>query len=149
IQWRKDSTDIPGATNTTYSLFPAHLSDAGGYSAFVTNVDGAVTSSAATLIVIPTVPLDYALNYSNSLWGAQALPAVWYGQTNISHDGVASAQTFLMTNGQQAVLGTTVTGPATLGFWCKVSSQANSDYLSFSINGTNQFTLSGEVDWEQ
>src|SRR5678815_4268067 len=102
IQWRKNNTDIPGATNSTYSLFPALLSDAGGYSAFVTNVTGAVTSSVAVLSVVPSVPLDYALYYSNFIWGAQSPYAVWYGQTNISHVGVASAQTFLMTNGQQA-----------------------------------------------
>src|SRR6185436_7178818 len=49
----------------------------------------------------------------------------------------------------QAVLGTTVTGPGTLGFWCKVSSQPDSDLLTFSVNGTNQLVLSGEVNWEQ
>jgi hypothetical protein len=147
-QWRKDGTDIPGATTSTYSIGAAQVSDAGGFSALVTNVTGALTSSVAALAVIPTVPLPYALNNSNLLWGNMASP-VWYGQTNISHDGVASAQTFLMTNGQQAVLGTTVTGPGTLSFWCKVSSQADSDLLSFSVNGTNGLVLSGEVDWEQ
>jgi Regulator of chromosome condensation (RCC1) repeat/Kelch motif len=147
-QWRKDGVIIPGATTSTYSIAAAQLTDAGGYSAFVTNVTGAVTSSVAALVVIPTVPLPFALNNSNFVWGNMASP-VWYGQTNISHDGVASAQTFLMTNGQQAALVTTITGPGTLSFWCKVSSQADSDFLSFSVNGTNQFVLSGEVDWQQ
>jgi hypothetical protein len=147
-QWQKDGTDVPGATSSAYSIAVAQASDAGGYSAVVTNATGAVTSSVATLVVIPTVPLPYALNNSNLAWTNMA-GAVWYGQTNISHDGVASAQTFLMTNGQQAVLRTTVTGPGTLSFWCKVSSQADSDLLSFSVNGTNQLVLSGEVDWEQ
>jgi hypothetical protein len=147
-QWQKDGANITGATTNTYSVAIAQLTDAGGYSAVVTNVTGAVTSSLATLVVIPIVPLPYALNNSNVVWTNLANP-VWYGQTNISHDGVASAQTFLMTNGQQAVLNTTVTGPGTLSFWCKVSSQTNSDYLSFSVNGTNKLVLSGEMDWEQ
>jgi hypothetical protein len=147
-QWRKEGVDIAGATSSAYSIAVAQVSDGGGYSAVVTNVTGAVTSSVATLVVIPTVPLPYALNNSNLLWGNMASP-VWYGQTIISHDTVASAQTFLMTNGQQVVLGTTVTGPGTLSFWCKVSSQADADLLSFSVNGTNQLVLSGEVDWKQ
>jgi hypothetical protein len=147
-QWQKDGANIVGATSSSYSIAAVQLIDAGGYSAIVTNVTGAVISSVATLVVIPTVPLPYALNNSNVVWTNMG-GSVWYGQTNISQDGIASAQTFLTTNGQQAVLGTTITGPGTLSFWCKVSSQANSDILSFSINGTNQLVLSGEVDWEQ
>jgi hypothetical protein len=147
-QWRKDGAAIAGATSSTFSIAAAQVSDAGGYSAVVTNVAGAVTSSVASLVVIPTVPLAFALNNSNLLWGNMASP-VWYGQTNVSHDGVASAQTFFVTNGQQAVLGTTVTGPGTLSFWCKISSQADADFLIFSVNGTNRLVLSGEVDWEQ
>jgi hypothetical protein len=147
-QWRKEGIDIPGATSSSYSIAAAQLSAAGGYSAVVTNVTGAVTSSVASLVVIPTVPLPFALNNSNLVW-TNMTGSFWYGQTNISHDGVASAQTFLMTNGLQAVLTTTVTGPGTLSFWCKVSSQANSDIFSFNVNETNQLVLSGEVDWEQ
>jgi hypothetical protein len=147
-QWQKEGTDVFGATSSTYSIVAAQASDAGGYSAVVTNATGAITSSVATLVVIPTVPLPFALNNSSVVW-TNIAGGVWYGQTNISHDGVASAQTFLITNGQQAVLRTTVTGPGTLSFWCKVSSQADSDLLSFSVNGTNQLVLSGEVDWEQ
>lgn len=148
FQWRRDAADITGATNSTYSISAAQLTDAGGYAAVVTNVTGALTSSVASLVVIATVPLPFALNNSDLVWTNMA-SAPWYGQTNISHDGVASAQTFLMTNGQQAALGTTVTGPGTLTFWAKVSSQTNADFFNFSVNGTNQLTLSGEVDWEQ
>ena len=44
---------------------------------------------------------------------------------------------------------TTVLGPGTLSFWWKVSSQANLDILSFSLNDTVLTNISGEVNWQQ
>src|SRR5690606_12306965 len=43
---------------------------------------------------------------------------------------------------------TTVTGPGTLTFWWKVSSESDYDWLEFSIDGTLQSgRISGNVDW--
>src|ERR1041385_6240327 len=44
---------------------------------------------------------------------------------------------------------TTVSGPGTLTFFWKVSSQGGSDRLRFAINGVQQNTINGEVDWRQ
>src|SRR6478735_805517 len=50
-------------------------------------------------------------------------------------------------------MATTVTGPGTLTFWWKVSSESDFDYLSFYLDGTEQTgsleKISGEVDWIQ
>jgi hypothetical protein len=43
---------------------------------------------------------------------------------------------------------TTVTGPGTLGFWWKVSSEEWFDCLAFTIDGLKQAAISGEVDWQ-
>jgi len=46
-------------------------------------------------------------------------------------------------------LETTVTGPGTITFQWKVSSELNADFLTFSIDGTDQpGRISGEVDWQ-
>jgi hypothetical protein len=66
-------------------------------------------------------------------------------QTNVTHDGVAAAQSGL---GNESDLGATVPGPARVGFWWKVSSREAYDPLVFSINGVEQAHISGEVDWE-
>lgn len=50
-QWRKDASNLPGATETTLNLAGVQLANAGGYSVVVSNSAGAVTSVVATLTV--------------------------------------------------------------------------------------------------
>jgi len=56
-QWRFNENPIIGASDTTYSITNVRFSDAGNYSVIVTNDQGSVTSSLATLIVgiAPTI----------------------------------------------------------------------------------------------
>ena len=57
-RWSKDGTPlsnggrISGATNSTLTIAAAITNDAGGYSVFITNIVGSVTSSVATLTVL-------------------------------------------------------------------------------------------------
>lgn len=145
-QWLKDGTPISGATTNPLMLVAVQTNDAGTYWVIVTNVAGSATSSQATLTVVPSVPLRFALNNSNVTWTTDTgFP--WYGQTLVSHDGVASAQSGMISAGQQTALRTTVTGPGTLTYWWQVSSAAGSGTLSFSYGGKTQQTISGEVPW--
>lgn len=50
-QWRKDSSNIGGATSSTYNIDPVALSDAGDYDCVVADDYGSVASNAATLTV--------------------------------------------------------------------------------------------------
>jgi hypothetical protein len=145
-QWRFNGARIPGATTNVLFFASSQPSNSGNYSVVVTNSFGAVTSGIASLLVIPTVPLPFALNDSLN-WTTDSI-APWYGQTNISHDGVAAAQTFVLADNSQTKLRTTVVGPGTLTFWWKVSSQAGADILSFAVNGATSNQISGEVDWQ-
>ncbi len=55
-QWRRNGTDIPGATRATYTLKPALVGDNGAqFRCVATNLAGTVTSLAATLTVIDGV----------------------------------------------------------------------------------------------
>lgn len=57
-QWKKNGTDIAGASATTYTVAHAQLSDAGNYTCVVTNSKGTVTSESATInvsILAPTI----------------------------------------------------------------------------------------------
>jgi hypothetical protein len=55
--WQRNGTNLPGATNTTYVVASAAMSDAGDYSVVVINPLGSVTSAvaAARVGVPPTV----------------------------------------------------------------------------------------------
>jgi hypothetical protein len=151
FQWYKGPQPVPGATSGTFFTPSAQLADAGDYTLVVANRLGSATSAVATLTVVPTVPLPFALNTTSFSWSTDAgIP--WYGQTNASHDGVASGRSYFIGDAQQTSLRTATNGPGALTFWWKVSSQANADILTFSDTAagySNALQISGEVDWNQ
>jgi autotransporter-associated beta strand protein len=75
-QWRKDGTNISGATGATLTLANAAPADAGNYDVVITNTAGTVTSSAVSLSVY--VGLSKA-NNANALnqtvsWSGGVIP---------------------------------------------------------------------------
>ncbi|MCX6939033.1 MAG: hypothetical protein NTU80_14295 [Verrucomicrobia bacterium] len=87
----------------------------------------------------------------------------WTGITDATAKvGTTVAKSPVLTAGQQASLELNVTGPALVKFWWKSTSVANTDVLSFSVDGvlaqlpTSTYTqtaspamLSGTQDWQQ
>jgi sugar lactone lactonase YvrE len=55
-QWKKDGTDVAGATTAAYAISATSSSSAGSYTVVVSNFLGSVTSSAATLTVNAAPP---------------------------------------------------------------------------------------------
>lgn len=142
-QWFRDTSPLHGATNATLWLSNAAPADAGAYSVIVTNSLGAVTGLVAQ-VTIQSLGLDAPL-LSWNLGGN----ASWFGQTNITHDGVMAAQSGAITNSQRTWIETTLLGPGTLTYWWKVSSEAGWDGLTNILDGVAQASISGEVDWQQ
>ena len=77
-QWRRDDTNLAGATASCYALATATTNDVAGYSLVVTNAYGATTSAVATLTVLTsgqagsvTNGLVVYLNFDNNI-NAQA-----------------------------------------------------------------------------
>lgn len=88
--------------------------------------------------------------------------ANWLGQMATTLDALApvpsvhsqrdAAQSGDISHLQSSELQTSVTGPATLTFWWKVSSEASWDFLQFFLDGFEQAgapKISGEVDWQK
>jgi hypothetical protein len=55
-QWRFNGTNIPGASNSSYTRSNVQYADAGNYSVLLTNIAGSVTSSNALLSIITAAP---------------------------------------------------------------------------------------------
>ena len=157
-QWRLNGTNIPAATNDTLTVtgargmgFPGYLPILPGtydYQLIASNAYGVVASKYVKLSVV--IPLGVALNATNLNWTTYG-NALWFGQTNYTHDGIAAARSGGICGSQESDLQTTlVTNFAgTVTFWWKVSSEQFFDVLEFDINGVMQTNISGEVDWQQ
>jgi uncharacterized lipoprotein YddW (UPF0748 family) len=72
FQWRKDETNLPGATNHTFSLPAIAPVDAGSYDVVITNSFGSITSSVATLNVIVPPPNTRSVPLWNLAPGSRA-----------------------------------------------------------------------------
>src|SRR6185436_9475996 len=60
-----------------------------------------------------------------------------------------AARTGPITNGESTALEATVTGPGTIRFAWKVSSETNGDVFVFTRGGVEQARISGETDWAE
>ncbi|MBW7989638.1 MAG: hypothetical protein FVQ84_06430 [Planctomycetes bacterium] len=75
--------------------------------------------------------------------------ADWFSQTRITHFDNDAAASGDIWDGQVSWMRTTVDGVGALGFYWKVSSERNYDYLEFYIDGVRQDRISGNTDWQQ
>ena len=154
-QWQCNGQNLPDATNDDLTIAGAP----GDYRMIATNALGSAISRVAQ-VGIPFVPfntnLDAALNATNLVWNTfsynqKQSPAYgsWFAENQVTHDGAAAAQSGAITNTEESTLQTTVTGPGTLAFWWKVSSEADYDFLKFYLDGANAAAISGEADWKK
>ena len=102
----------------------------------------------ATFNTIVPISLGVALDNTTLAWSTNG-DAPWFGQSAVSFLGGSAAQSGPITDNQTSHLDTTVTGPGTLTFYWKVSSESCCDKLTLSMDGTKQFFISSEVDWQQ
>ena len=76
--------------------------------------------------------------------------ADWTNQTATTHDGVDAAVSGTISHNEESWMQTTVTGPGTLTFWWRVSSETNYDFLRFFIDDVDQGgAISGTAAWQQ
>ncbi|MGL5019506.1 MAG: M6 family metalloprotease domain-containing protein, partial [Luteolibacter sp.] len=123
------------------------------YTVKVTSVDNPAysdTSNAAFSIL--TNPLVAALDAPDLTWvDGGNLP--WFSQTTITRDGVDAARSGAIGDDQFSSVETSLTGPGSLTFWWKISSETNYDFLRLYLNNVEQTgslaRISGTVEWVQ
>jgi hypothetical protein len=144
-QWRFNGTNLTNATTPLLRFNGLQPTDGGSYDVIAINPRGAVTSEVATLTV--RIPFTEAAGGPGLLW-ITAGNAPWSGQTNVTFNGGPTAQSGNIADNQQSSLQAAVTGPGTVTFWWKVSSEQFYDFLDFYIDLTLQAGISGEEDWQ-
>jgi hypothetical protein len=92
--------------------------------------------------------LGQALDAPSLAWTTSG-NASWVGQTQTTHDGQDAAASGTIGHLGQTSFQSTFTGPGTVSFWWKVSSEANYDFLRVQVDGTDAGAISGEVNWQQ
>ncbi|MBI5820397.1 MAG: hypothetical protein HZA88_15625, partial [Verrucomicrobia bacterium] len=105
------------------------------------------TTLAATADTgVSSVTLGEALGAPELVWNTDG-DAMW--TATMALDGSLMAWSGSIGHLNVSWVETTVTGPGTLSFQWKVSSEADADYLTFAMDGEDQpGRLSGEVDWQ-
>ena len=73
----------------------------------------------------------------------------WFCQSATSYYDGDATQSGGISHTQESWMQTTVSGPTTVSFYWKVSSESVYDFLGFYIDGLLQGSISGSVDWQQ
>ena len=142
----KDTSVTLTATGDTNSIFTGW--SGGGCSGTGTCVVN-LTDNTSVTATFATTTLGEALNIPG-INVTTSGNANWFPETASSHDGSSAAQSGDISDNQTSSIQFTVTGPGTLSFWWKVSSEFNWDFLKFYIDGVSQNSgISGNVDWTQ
>ncbi len=149
--WSVTSGSLPAGlslnTNGVISGTPTGATVA-SFTVQVVGGNGLSTNKVFGLTIIAN-PLPAAVDNSGLVWTTGG-NAPWFAQTTNTHDGVDAAQSGLITHGQESWMQTTLTGPGTLTYWRKVSSEPGYDYLEFYLDGVLQSgRIAGTVDWQK
>ena len=138
IDWQQKSFTIPSGLHTLRWSYRKDVGvSAGSDAGWLDKVE----------FTLPVVSLGEAVDNTALTWITYG-DVYWFGQTTTSYYGGDAAQSGPITHNQESRLQTTVTGPGTLTFYWKVSSEQNFDFLQFWIDVVGN-QISGNVDWQQ
>jgi len=101
-------------------------------------------------VPIPPPPtLTDALDDLSLTWVTDG-SASWFGQREIfkeTGENDDAAQSGDVNDNETSYLSTTVSGPGSLSFFWRVSSEAAYDFLTFEIDGVEVESISGDIAW--
>jgi subtilisin-like proprotein convertase family protein len=111
-----------------------------------TNSFGASTQTVTLQVDTVAVGLAEAVDLPGQTFASSG-DLTWVPQWLYSHDGVDAARSGAITDLQQSIMTTTVSGPCKVVFYWGVSSEKDYDFLHFAIDDVEQEAISGEVGW--
>lgn len=131
------------ATPATGSSFTGWGGACSGSSTCTLSMDAGKAATAS--FAVPDIALATALD--DSLAWTTGGDVGFFGQTSVSNAGGSAAQSGKISNNQRSTLSTSVTGPGSLKFDWKVSSESGGDIFSVAVDGVTQVSWSGERGW--
>jgi len=131
------------STGTTYRARPSK----DGFTFDPLYRDFSGTSSSLNFTAAPAVvSLQEALDHTSHTFTTGG-DADWFGQTSIHYNDGDAAQSGAIGNGRQSVMYMTVSGPATVSFYWRVSSEPSYDWLELYLDTTRVTRWSGYTSW--
>jgi M6 family metalloprotease-like protein len=127
-----------------------------GVSLQVLNPAGTPTMHLQFFSDVFQVPVGEAVDATGLPWSDDGLtftPGSWFGELSATaQDGIDQATHYPVGDSEEASLSTAVTGPGSLTYWWKVSSELNGDFLRFYRNDVEHPAapaISGDSGWQQ
>ncbi|WP_394787384.1 serine protease [Rhodoferax sp.] len=145
------ATPFPIGTAVTVTATPASGATFTGWGGACSGTSNScsLTMSVARAITatftVPAIALATALD--DALTWIAGGDVGFYGQTTTAKTGGSAAQSGRISDSQSSSLSTTVTGPGTMSFDWKVSSEADHDLFTVYIDGVAKYYWSGEAAW--
>jgi hypothetical protein len=94
------------------------------------------------------IPIGQALD-NDELSFSTDYQSPWRAQDEDVYRSDSAMRSYGISDSAESTLSTIVEGYGELTFYAKVSSEADYDGLIVRLNGEDQFTISGEQDWQQ
>jgi hypothetical protein len=158
-QWRHAGLPISGETSDSIVLPLAGGNVGGNYSVVVSSTNGTIESVPTRINVLPLSVLGDALNATNLEWRMGGSRS-WELESDAAwtHDGLLSARTPFLDNGEDCWIETSVQGPGVLSFWWRSSiynptnyngeaAYAPTNYFQVLEDGVEKNGWSGDVGW--
>jgi hypothetical protein len=147
---RRTITGVTDLLNfLTYDFSEGHFADNAQFplsEAIEDNPLALAMNANHTLTALNAIPLGTALDAEGLVWRTGS-NAPWLGEIDPqAFDMVDAASSGPIGDNQSSYLQTTVTGPGTVTFKWRVSSQSQ-DNLSFLIDGSFKVSITGEQAW--
>jgi hypothetical protein len=143
-QWRRGGTALPGQTNAQLTLTGFGAGLTGVYDCVVTNGLGSITSNVVSLDLINH---GAALDDVTRPWYGHG-EAYWQPQTQEWIAGASALRSGAVADSGRTEFTASFTGPGTLRYWRRLSTEEGFDYLRVRLNGGLVHQASGLREWE-
>ncbi len=144
------ATGLPGGLFINDSgLISGSPAGAGTYAVTISGTGlGGTGQMSVSITISGSNVIGQAIDAPSLPWTTPSGMLGWFAQTAVTHDGVDAAQSSAIPHGSSAGLETTLTGPGTIAFFWKVSSERRWDALRFEVDGeVKAGPISEDTDW--